>query len=80
MRASCSCVIFSGPVCVANLAKIRPFSRISRTMQLNFSALETAWRREADSNPVYRFTYSGFLNRQLYLFGADNILNFSNLA
>jgi hypothetical protein len=29
---------------------------------------------------VHMLKDDGFLNRQLYLFGADNILNFSNLA
>src|ERR1700756_3013650 len=28
-----------------------------------FSAVETCWRRERDSNPRYRFRYSGFQDR-----------------
>jgi len=49
--------IFSGPVGGGNTAKSRPFSRISREMQQNFSAVETAWRREQDSNSGYPFGF-----------------------
>jgi hypothetical protein len=56
--------ILSGPFDGGNTARGRPFPHISRATQQNISAVETCWRREVDSNPVYRFTYSGFLNRQ----------------
>ena len=45
----------SGPVCIANVAKIRPFSLIPTATEQNFSAVETTWRREVDSNPRYAF-------------------------
>ena len=41
----------------------RPFTHISGTTEWNFSAVETAWRRERDSNPRYPFEYSGFQDR-----------------
>ena len=42
--------IFSGPVSGGNTAKSRPFSYISRATEWGFSAVETAWRREVNSN------------------------------
>ena len=44
-------------------AKLRPIRRISATDLQSFSALETCWRRERDSNPRYPFEYSGFQDR-----------------
>src|SRR5437879_1122995 len=35
-------------------------SRISAQGEQNFSAVQTTWRRERDSNPRYGFPYSGF--------------------
>jgi hypothetical protein len=37
------------------IAKLRPFPAISREIQAVFSALQTVWRREWDSNPRYPF-------------------------
>src|ERR1039458_6157424 len=39
----------------ARVAELRPFPAISREIQADFSALQTVWRREGDSNPRYRF-------------------------
>src|ERR1039457_337821 len=36
-------------------AELRPFLAILRAIQADFSALQTVWRREVDSNPRYRF-------------------------
>jgi hypothetical protein len=44
----------------ARPTELRRFSAILAVMQLNFSATQTEWRRERDSNPRYRFQYSGF--------------------
>src|ERR1039457_282152 len=37
-------------------AELRPFPAISRAIQADFSALQTVWRRERDSNPRYGFS------------------------
>jgi hypothetical protein len=55
--------IFSGPVGGGNTAKSRPFSHISRAMQQNFSALETTWRRDRDSNLVIHRNLNNLLER-----------------
>ena len=56
MGARCSRWRFlSGPLRVANIAKVRPFSHISGQNIQSFSALETTWRREVNSNPGYAF-------------------------
>jgi hypothetical protein len=34
---------------------LRPFLAILRAIQADFSALQTVWRRERDSNPRYSF-------------------------
>jgi hypothetical protein len=47
--------VFSGPVGGGNTAKSRPFSHISLSTQQNFSAVETTWRRELNSNLEYSF-------------------------
>ena len=39
----------------AIIANLRPFCAISREIQADFSAPQTAWRRERDSNPRYLF-------------------------
>ncbi len=52
--------IFSGPVGRGNTAKSRPFPHISRAIEQNFSAVETAWRRGRDSNPRYPSRYGRF--------------------
>src|SRR5216684_2724672 len=44
-------------------AKLQPFRAISERMLGVFSAVQTAWRRERDSNPRYGFPYSGFQDR-----------------
>ncbi len=41
-------------------AKLRPFRAIFQGLQPVFSATQTAWRRERDSNPRYGFPHSGF--------------------
>ena len=46
---------FSSPVRERKRAKLRRFRAISRVMQAAFSALQTAWRSERDSNPRYGF-------------------------
>jgi hypothetical protein len=43
------------PLRVANVAKVRPFSHISEPKIQSLSALETAWRREVNSNSEYAF-------------------------
>src|ERR1039458_9188035 len=53
------CVLCS-PVCPGTIAKYGQFSRISEVEEPAFSAVQTAWRRERDSNPRYGFPYSGF--------------------
>src|ERR1035441_8756235 len=47
----------------AKHAELRGFSAIFRGKQPDFSATQTAWRRERDSNPRYGFPYSGFQDR-----------------
>jgi hypothetical protein len=42
------------------IRKLRRFRAILRPMQGVFSASQTVWRRERDSNPRYPFRYSGF--------------------
>ena len=39
--------------------------RISEAEEPTFSAAQTAWRRERDSNPRYGFPYSGFQDHRL---------------
>ena len=60
---------FSGPVCRAAIAKIPCFSLVSATTQQSFSALQTVWRRERDSNPRYGFPYSSFQDWRLQPLG-----------
>ncbi len=48
---------------LAKLVELRELSAISRGKPQSFSALETRWRRERDSNPRYPFEYSGFQDR-----------------
>jgi hypothetical protein len=40
-----------GPVCLGIIAKYGHYSRIWAQSERNFSAAQTAWRRERDSNP-----------------------------
>ena len=40
----------------ATISKLRPFPAIVRAIRVDFSALQTAWRREKDSNPRYGFS------------------------
>ena len=47
----------------ATSEELRPFPAIFRSTQASFSALQTAWRRERDSNPRYPFGYIGFQDR-----------------
>ena len=47
----------------ATSEELRPFPAIFRSTQASFSALQTAWRRERDSNPRYPFRYIGFQDR-----------------
>src|SRR5579863_9536128 len=51
------------PVCPGTIAKYGQFSRISEVEDATFSVVQTAWRRERDSNPRYPFRYSGFQDR-----------------
>ena len=44
-------------------AELRAFPPNFRGMLQSFSAPETCWRRERDSNPRYGFPYSGFQDR-----------------
>jgi hypothetical protein len=44
-------------------AELRAFSKIFGAKAQSFSAVETRWRRERDSNPRYPFEYSGFQDR-----------------
>jgi len=46
--------ILCSPVCLGIIAKYGQFSRISEVEEPTFSAVQTAWRRERDSNPQYR--------------------------
>ena len=45
---------FSGPVREWKRAKLRRFHAISKVIQADFSAVQTAWRRGRHSNPRYR--------------------------
>src|ERR1035441_4204100 len=54
-----SSIIFSGSVSRGNTAKIRPFSLISGATQQSFSAVQTVWRREVDSNSQSGFKLLG---------------------
>jgi hypothetical protein len=47
--------VLCGPVCLGIIAEYGHFSRISQQKAWIFSAVETAWRREWDSNPRYPF-------------------------
>jgi hypothetical protein len=55
--------VLRSPVCLRIIAKYGHCSRISAHIQQSFSALQTAWRRERDSNPRYPFRHSGFQDR-----------------
>src|ERR1017187_7264555 len=44
-------------------AQLRPSRAISQELQAVFSAVQTAWRRERNSNPRYPFGYIGFQDR-----------------
>ena len=46
---------FSRPVRERKRAKLRRFRAISRVMRQDFSALQTVWRSERDSNSQYLF-------------------------
>jgi hypothetical protein len=46
--------VLCSPVCLPIIAKYGHYSRISAPSEGNFSAVQTAWRRERDSNPRYR--------------------------
>ena len=47
----------------ARLAELGRFFVIFRATWAGFSAVQTAWRRERDSNPRYPFRYAGFQDR-----------------
>jgi len=47
--------VLYGPVCLGIIAKYGHYSRIPALNERNFSAVQTAWRREQDSNPRYSF-------------------------
>jgi hypothetical protein len=55
--------VLRSPVCLGIIAKYGHFSRIFRESRQEFSAVQTAWRRERDSNPRYPFRHSGFQDR-----------------
>ena len=57
-RGALSLVRFESKTC-----RIAAISEILAVMQPDFSAIQTCWRRERDSNPRYRFRYSGFQDR-----------------
>ncbi len=44
----------------AYIAEFGLFPEILRAIREDFSAIQTVWRRERDSNPRYGFPYSGF--------------------
>ena len=46
--------VLRSPVCQQIIVKYGHLSRISRVGEPTFSAVQTAWRREMDSNPRYR--------------------------
>jgi hypothetical protein len=47
--------VLCSPVCLGIIAKYGHFSRISGESTRDFSAVQTGWRRERNSNFVYRF-------------------------
>ena len=47
--------VLCSPVCLGIIAKYGHLSRISEVEEPTFSAVQTAWRREVDSNPRYGF-------------------------
>ncbi len=47
----------------AKFEEMRRISKISRATETKFSAMQTEWRRERDSNPRYGFPYIGFQDR-----------------
>jgi len=51
--------IFSRPVCWGNTAKSPRFSPIKGATQQSFSAVQTVWRREVDSNSQSGFKLLG---------------------
>ena len=55
--------VLCSPVCLGTIAKYGHFLRISEEEGPTFSAVQTAWRRERDSNPRYPFRHSGFQDR-----------------
>jgi hypothetical protein len=55
--------VLRSPVWLGIIAKYGQLSRILAQSERNFSAVQTAWRRERDSNPRYPFGYSGFQDR-----------------
>jgi hypothetical protein len=52
--------VLSSPVCLGTIARYGHYSSILAQSERNFSAVQTAWRRERDSNPRYPFRHSGF--------------------
>ncbi len=52
--------VLSGPVCLGTIAKYGYYSSILPRSGRNFSAVQTAWRRERDSNPPVRFPVQRF--------------------
>ena len=62
VKIACNIVqrTFSSPVWKQELKELRRFRAIVRTMRQDFSALQTVWRSERDSNPR-----SGFLTLSL---------------
>src|ERR1035441_3270559 len=56
-----SCSVIPEQPC--DTAKSPRFSPIKGATQQSFSAVQTVWRRERDSNPRYGFPYSGFQDR-----------------
>ena len=57
VKRACNIVqrTFSGPVWKQELKELRRFRAIVRTMRQDFSALQTVWRSERDSNSQYSF-------------------------
>jgi hypothetical protein len=47
--------VLCSPVCLGIIAKYGHFLRISEEVGPTFSAVQTTWRRERDSNPRYSF-------------------------
>src|SRR5271157_3469848 len=58
-----NCDTFSKSGFSVRHAELRPIPPILRAKTQSFSAPETCWRRERDSNPRYPFEYSGFQDR-----------------